>query len=89
MHSKKECTWHQKCWHYKSKIGNVGNALNVKKYWKIKMNVNYKKKQKPYNFESQTRVQESLPWHLSKKKLRTTCHLRKDANNKQWNTNND
>jgi hypothetical protein len=41
------------------------------------------KKQKPYNFESQMRVQELLPSHLSKKKLRTTYHVQKNGNNKQ------
>lgn len=41
------------------------------------------KKQKPYNLESQMKVQESLPLHLSKKKLRMTYHVQKNANNKQ------
>jgi hypothetical protein len=31
------------------KVGNIGNALNVKKYWKIKMNANYPKKKKNCN----------------------------------------
>jgi hypothetical protein len=38
------------------KVGNIGNALNVKKYWKIKMNANYPKKKKNCNLESQTKV---------------------------------
>lgn len=56
-----------KCW----------KCIECKKILENKNECKLQKKQKPCNFESQTRVQESLPSHLSKKKLKTTCHVQK------------